>query len=94
MEYKRDGMESEMALWSRTTKNPDVSTEPLARPFARLLALLTQSLAPPYLLRLRAPLHSLICLLARSLLFWTIVERDGMESEMGAPRSHKFAILI
>ena len=30
----------------RTTKNPDVSTEPLTRPFAHSLAPLTRSLAP------------------------------------------------
>ena len=32
--------------WSRSTKNQDVSTGPLARPFARSLAPLTRSLAP------------------------------------------------
>ena len=35
-------------LWSGTNKNRDVSTGPLARPFARSLAPLTRSLAPPY----------------------------------------------
>ena len=34
------------ALWSGTSKNRDVSTGPLAHPFARSLALLTHSLAP------------------------------------------------
>ena len=34
------------ALWSGTNKNRDVSTGPLARPFAHLLAPLTRSLAP------------------------------------------------
>ena len=34
------------ALWSGINKNRDVSTEPLARPFARSLAPLTRSLAP------------------------------------------------
>ena len=33
-------------LWSRTVKNTDLSTGPLAHPFARLLATLTGSLAP------------------------------------------------
>ena len=33
------------ALWVKATKNPDVNTRPLARPFACLLALLTHSLA-------------------------------------------------
>ena len=33
------------ALWSGTNKNGDVSTEPLARPFARSLTPLTRSLA-------------------------------------------------
>ena len=58
-----------VALWSRTNKNRDVSTGPLARPFARSLALLTPSLAPHYSLRSRAPLRStaITCLLARSL---------------------------
>ena len=47
------------AQWARSTKNPDVSTGPLARPFARSLAPLTRSLAPHYSLRSRAPLRSL-----------------------------------
>ena len=65
-------------LWSKTARNPDVSTGPLARPFALSLALLTRlhapltrshthltcSLAPPCLLRSRDPLRSLIRLLA------------------------------
>ena len=55
-----------MALWSRITKNPDVSTGPLARPFARWLAPLNRSIALPYLLCLRAPLRSLVCSLAHS----------------------------
>ena len=54
---------SARALWARSTKNPDVSAGPLARPFARSLAPLTRSLAPHYSLRSRAPLRSL----ARSL---------------------------
>ena len=33
------------ALWARITKNTDWSTEPLARPFVRLLAPLTGLLA-------------------------------------------------
>ena len=33
------------AQWARSTKKPDVSTKPLARPFARSLAPLTRSLA-------------------------------------------------
>ena len=39
------------ALWSGTNKNRDVSTGPLARPFARSLAPLTRSLAPDCSLR-------------------------------------------
>ena len=35
-------LSSTISLWSRTNKNRDVSTGPLARPFARLLALLTR----------------------------------------------------
>ena len=49
---------------SRTTKNQDVSTGPLARPFAHSLAPLTRSLAPDCSLRSRPPLHSLVRSLA------------------------------
>ena len=45
------------SLWSKITENPDVSTEPLTRPFTHSLAPLTCLLAPPWLLRLRAPLR-------------------------------------
>ena len=48
------------ALRARTSNNPDLSTGPLARPFARSLAQLTHLLAPPCLLRSRAPLRSFI----------------------------------
>ena len=54
-------------LWYRSAKNPDESTGPLARLFARSLAPLTRSLAPPCLLRSRATLCSFGCLLAHSL---------------------------
>ena len=47
---------SSLALWARSTKNPDESTGPLARPFAHSLTLLTRLLAPPCSLCLRAPL--------------------------------------
>ena len=56
------------ALWSKTTKNPDCSTGPLALLFARSLPLLTYLLAPPCSLHLCAALHSLIPLLAHSLI--------------------------
>ena len=36
-----------LALWSRTNKNPDVSTGPLARPFANLLAPITHLVVAP-----------------------------------------------
>ena len=52
------------ALWSGSNKNRDVSTGPLARPFARSLAPLTCSLAPHYSLCSRAPLRSLVRTLA------------------------------
>ena len=52
------------ALWSGTNKNRDVSTGPLARPFARSLTPLTRSRAPDCLLRSRPPLRSLIPSLA------------------------------
>ena len=48
-----------MALWARSTKNPDKSTGPLARSFACSLTPLTRLLAPPCLLCSRA--HSLTC---------------------------------
>ena len=48
------------ALWSRITKNPDVSTKPLARLFPHC------SFFFPSLCS-RTPLYSLICLLAYSL---------------------------
>ena len=51
------------ALRSGSTKNRDVSTGSLARPFAHSLAPLTRSLAPDCSLRSRPPLRSL----ARSL---------------------------
>ena len=70
----------------RTSKILDVGIEPLARPFARSLIPLTPSLAPHSSLRLRARLHSFVCLRSLTLelvgkwviecpsnrLFWTI----------------------
>ena len=47
-------------LWLITAKNTDLSTGPLASPFARSLAPLTRSLAPDCSLRSRPPLRSLI----------------------------------
>ena len=52
------------ALWSGSTKNRDVSTGPLAGPFAHSLAPLTRSLAPDSSLRSHPPLCSLVCSLA------------------------------
>ena len=52
------------ALWFRSAKNRDVSTGPLARPFARSLAPLTRSLAPDCSLRSRPPPRSLVRSLA------------------------------
>ena len=48
------------ALWSGLNKNRDVSTGPLAGPFASALALLTRSLAPDCSLRSHPPLRSLV----------------------------------
>ena len=48
-----------ITLWSGTNKNRDLSTGPLARPFACSLAPLTRSLAPDCSLRSRPPLRSL-----------------------------------
>ena len=62
---------SDGALWSGTNKNRDVSTGPLACPFARSLAPLTRPLA------LLAPTAALTHLLARSL---HLLPRSG-ESE-------------
>ena len=42
---------NDLTLWSRTTKNPDVSIGPLACPFTRSLAQLAHTLAPYCLLR-------------------------------------------
>ena len=65
-----------IALWAQTTKNTDWSTGPLACPFVRsftcLLALLTCLLAPHYSLCLRAPLRSLVRLLAHFAHFLTV----------------------
>ena len=52
---------------SRTTKNHDVSTGPIACPSACLLTPLNHSLAPPCSLCSGAPLHSFVCLLTHSL---------------------------
>ena len=54
-------------LWSGTNENQDVSTGPLACPFACSLAPLIHSLAPDCLLGSRSPLCSLVCSLAHSL---------------------------
>ena len=65
------------AQWGRTVKNWDVSTGPLARPFARLVAPLTRSLTPHYSLRSRAPLRSLprsLAHFAHSLARGTVIE--------------------
>ena len=51
----------------RINKNPDVSTGPLARPFARSLAPLTRLLALDCSLSSRPPLRSLVRSLAHSL---------------------------
>ena len=50
----------------KDNEDDDVSTGPLARPFARSLAPLTHSLASPCLLRSRAPLRSFVRSLAHS----------------------------
>ena len=60
------------ALWSGTNENRDVSTGPLARPFARSLALLIRSLAPDCTLWSRPPMHSLVHSLAHSLAYGTV----------------------
>ena len=57
-------IDDDEGLWSGRNKNRDVRTGPLACPFARSLAPLTHSLAPPCLLCLRAPLRSFVCSLA------------------------------
>ena len=38
-------VKTNVTLWARSTKNPDLSTGPLTRPFTRSLAPLTHSLA-------------------------------------------------
>ena len=52
------------AVLGRTAKNWDISTGPLARPFAHSLAPLTRLLAPDCSLRSRPPLRSLVHSLA------------------------------
>ena len=54
------------AQWFRTIKNQDVSTKPLARPFAHSLGPLTDLLSLPCLLRSRASLRSFVCSLTHS----------------------------
>ena len=60
----KEERKEDAALWSGTDKNRDVSTGPLARPFARSLAPLTRLLAPDCSLRSRPPLCSLVHSLA------------------------------
>ena len=64
------------ALWSRKTKNPDVNTEPLARPLASLTHLLTLNCS----LHACALLHSFICPLAHSV-------PSSVENELLMPES-------
>ena len=61
---KRHRRGNDDAQWARSTKNPDVSTGPLPRPFARSLTRLTRSLSPDSSLCSRPPLRSLVCSLA------------------------------
>ena len=54
LKKKEDGEKGKKkTLWSRITKNADVSTGPLARPFAFPLALLTHSLVLKLKLKLK-----------------------------------------
>ena len=58
-----------ITLWPGTTKNPDLSTRPLARPFAHSLTLLTHLLVPQGPIPPRAPLYSVhlfVCSLTHS----------------------------
>ena len=64
---------NDMALWSKTIKNPDVSTGPLACPFAGLLALLIYSLALHCLLRS----HTLVCSLGGKYISRCLVSKSG-----------------
>ena len=60
---------SSYVLWSKTTKNPDVSTGSLTRPYAHALARLTRLLRTAHFALLASLARSavLIRLLARSL---------------------------
>ena len=78
------------ALWSKTAKNTDCSTGPLARPFARSLAPLTRSLAPDCSLRSRPPLRSL----ARLLAHFAHSCADGKVNDWMAIYSVFFSILV
>ena len=83
----KDRLEIERAHGELNDKVVDAwSTGPLARPFARSLAPLTRSLAPHYLLCLRAPLRSLV----RSLAHFTpeLVRKVVFDYEMNACQFH------
>ena len=54
--WVRPSVRMSRALWSKTAKNTDWSTGPIACPLARSLARLTHSLAPNCSLRSRPPL--------------------------------------
>ena len=86
-----------MPLWSRTAKNPDESTGPLARPFARSLAPLTRSLAPDCSLRSRPPLRSLVRSLAhfaRSLARGTVNDWIAILSVFFSIFDHSESVVI
>ena len=66
MTRRRNDFQVTNSQWPRSIKNSDVSTGPLARPFARSFAPLSRSLAPHYSLRSRTPLHSFVSSLVYS----------------------------
>ena len=86
---EKENFQVNRALRSRITKNPDVSTWTLARPFAHSLAPLICLLAPDCSLRPRPPLRSLV----RSLAHFAHSLARGTENDLMAIYSVFFSIL-
>ena len=74
------------ALWSRSTKNPNGSTGPLARPHARLLAPFIHSLDSHCSLRSRALLRSFVRTLFHSLTSKLMAKRMINDGTLGCSR--------
>ena len=77
-------------LWSRTTKNPEVNTEQLARQFLQLLAPLTHSIAAHCSLRARARSAALICALTYIPTHSRLHGKEVLVHDMNALISYSF----